>query len=1755
MAFGINLIVLFAIWIWRLLVSLFATTFAFFRNLIMPNIAILLSIAVILFGAGIVVQEFQVLLFRFAFFNLFLQDEIMSIIDIIYECGIFPASQVVLSWIVFFVKIPYEFLAEMWNDTVVFLIETVEEIINDLAMAIKIGQIDGISEIYRSVVERSSGFFPSLIEDISLFFNLVSDGFSTIGDLIACWWSTFFTWGSAIVSTKTVINQDCTWCAMDPPVNPADQPAGTVLMCSLREPFPQLGSPDPDCFECLDFLEDFFVCIANFGEFVTFGLFDPGDLQNFGRLLACVINSAIKPPSFIFTGILDFFITGNCVDPFGSEFTDAIDQWFLSTDCGKPVPAVNCILISDGGTDIPIGVIPCWDELISWVTDGEITNFFELIFSFLFSFIDIVISSIENIVLCFNAPGFAPCLDNFPTNAPEGAPGVCQYSGDIVVPVNGIQDCFEILGSCLDNPVDIPLLIPLVDSGILDFLTSTFWAISVDLATCPFALLQFCFDPVPPCAEGFPPPIFNDVICSLVCIEDTIPILAPFASVFLSFILLLSPILNFIFDVGQTTVINAVNVAICLNHCTTIEEFISIEASIEIDPPDIEISVSSEALDCMATSGAEGCNTKRRRGDPDYVPMSLSNVTEIHRDKWRTLLLEHGIRSHTTCGNILHSKIPPEVTVEEGWGDYSMYWGCFKLLSVAYPWRQKCSMTSHHVEFDRIMSLSTIGDTLGELVECAREYSTMVPEPPPNTSIIYHDITGEPVYVYEYQRRNAEQGTKLAKGFLNMGKTVGSAMSAIWKKGEEGAEGTAHGILRKYKDSVYHSIYQEFSEEWKGIKDRYSDIYANFTQSIPVPSFHDGSAMMIADRAIGPHGPIIPEEIRLMELKELRHAFLAYANTFRLHYELQSKPGSRTYYLHKRNITTTTSEGRRDTEVSLSSSTLTPRSIAEYRMGFLEPTLVKSSHSSSVVEVRRRTDEDWGTLTADGLTKKLEKFQSVVDWGKEKYEKVEEKSDTLWKVWEIVADRYDVNDWPWVRKIAGARHLLRQERGGSQVQFWRWMSGEEEYLPSKGDFVDKKTFDYEIEKKDLEKRGSVLDIATNVRQDYRLSGENRRYSPFPFFGRPSSEPLFNDTNGNMSAMVREFVVKKHATNEDRKRLHRELGIPKTPRNFTKGTQNTGIFTPDLNNVNDVLYELANFFLELLTGVANVVTDWLESIVKNFLDSNPDEFIFDTLVDFFVDFVSCDIPENFNGTDVYSPFCFFLAPEDKFRLLVLSPNDLFTVQIEWPEDLIASDCVNVYNGDNFLPDFELSNNCMGPDDPDRPFCPTCDYCERTYRACLDSFCTIGNTTVDLSTLCGLLGGTPLPGGDCLLSDGTTVLNLAEQCETLGGTFDRGFGDVLDSILYILAVIPTLFEGLIQGGIPIKDIEGLWGLFIVGIFAPVFYNPATLFIWPIFVLFIGLTTFPIWIVFNLFGAEFPIILAIYIAFLVLAVLALIYLPQLATLFIAIFTILNLLLVIWVLGLVFDFPDISDTFDIIQLLSDALVWLNKFPLLWWIELQPWIDRVNEFDFGSGPIPPLETFCFFWNFSNFGFLILLGYSSIFVGRLLLSWIIATFIFITQLILLIFWLVLRFRIWLTERDVDNLEEDADERDDRLDQLEDSFNTFTESTASGRVGEAYRYVSRRFDDMTTGSTNGRGGERPTDDQMERGDHNDGDDRRRSNKKDWGLLLTNAVIGVMPNFIARKTTSSSSSANDPNPNPNSNENESHMSDGEEDNHMD
>ncbi|KKK86207.1 hypothetical protein LCGC14_2765550, partial [marine sediment metagenome] len=349
---------------------------------------------------------------------------------------------------------------------------------------------------------------------------------------------------------------------------------------------------------------------------------------------------------------------------------------------------------------------------------------------------------------------------------------------------------------------------------------------------------------------------------------------------------------------------------------------------------------------------------------------------------------------------------------------------------------------------------------------------------------------------------------------------------------------------------------------------------------------------------------------------------------------------------------------------------------------------------------------------------------------------------------------------------------------------------------------------------------------------------------------------------------------------------------------------------------------------------------VQLLIDTFSTIDFSDAVPDVLEEFIDRWLVCEIPENFDGTKQYSPFCILLAPEHAFALFRQPPTGVFPIQIPWPERFVVEDCTNVYNGDNFLPDFELSNNCVGASDPDRPFCPTCDYCERTYRACLDSFCAIANVTVDLSLLCGLLGGTPLPGGDCLLGDGTTVLNLAEQCETLGGTFDRGFGDVLDTVLYVLAVIPRLFEGLIQGGIPIKDVEGLWGLFITGIFAPVFYNPTILVIWPIFVLFIGLTTFPIWIVFNLFGAEFPTILAIYIGFLI-PLLVLIYVfPQVITALIPVFVVLGLLLAIWALGLIFDFPDISDTLNIIGALSDALVWINKFPLLFWIELQPLID-----------------------------------------------------------------------------------------------------------------------------------------------------------------------------------------------------------------------
>ncbi len=436
---------------WRLAVVFILNLINLGRTVFTLQWGILLTIAFLIFGGGLLLQEFQ--------------EETMEGADIGWECSVTRAAQGISSIGFFIIRTPYEFVAVNWNNAVLFVIDAFLEIIDDISMLIKLGKIASESVIIKDILGELSG---EIWTTISVIATIIEEFFVNLAELLACVVDVFMRFLTAMIGTRTFVNQDCTYCALDP--DPS--------VCTLRNKFDALGlvGAEPNCDECTDFLADTAECAALFVDYLTLGLIEGADtsLPRIFRALACVVNSAVKPPFWILQGLIDDAVNSNgCV-----TFADlspipgsgsVIDQWFTSEECGKTV----CLIPppSPPRTDLPIGVIPCWVELIRAVTGDEIDGFFELIAAFLFDFITLVVVSIENIVACFDSPALVSCLEDYP----QSGLGVCFYDNsdtdfEFFVPDGGIFKCWEPIGTCLDDPSTIPLLEPLGSGGI-DFIS------------------------------------------------------------------------------------------------------------------------------------------------------------------------------------------------------------------------------------------------------------------------------------------------------------------------------------------------------------------------------------------------------------------------------------------------------------------------------------------------------------------------------------------------------------------------------------------------------------------------------------------------------------------------------------------------------------------------------------------------------------------------------------------------------------------------------------------------------------------------------------------------------------------------------------------------------------------------------------------------------------------------------------------------------------------------------------------------------------------------------------------------------------------------------------------------------------------------------------------------------------------------------------------------------------------------------------
>lgn len=1452
--------------IFRLIWSAIVILLSLIRNIFSTRWIIPLLLATILFGVGLVFVTYQ--------------EETMTSADAVYECGVFQTAQVSDSLFFTLIRGTYEFFAEIWNDVLLFVYDAFATIIEDIANSIELYTLYKKSETLSPITEEIFQFTDDIVTIVRTIFRIIGQTLQRLANLLTCWVDLIIRLLTSITISRNFLNQGCTYCAMDPAINPPSNQE-SEFNCALRNPFP--NRPDPDCMQCIDFLTEAWECTGIAFNLITFGVFEER-LPRIMRAISCVIGSMFKPPAVIFSGLVDNLITDNCMG--FSELLSTLTQWFTSTDCGKPDPDVNCELPGPECptcSDLPIGVIPCFNEFLRAVTNDAVDDFFLLIFNFIFDFIAEIIESILGIVDCFADPIFLACMQNFPLqehDIPDR--GHCFYldqSGiELVIPDGGLFECFSDLNECLDNPENITLLQPLynIEVGgvsIMEFLLGDLWRFSIDLVTCPFALMVECFrdldcEDTDGCDPAFEEPFLflNPAFCISCCIETNVPPLAPIFRFLIELLEFIEFVGDFVLDVIDfvlTLIENFGDVFLCLFDC-----------------PGSGASIL-QIINCIRDP--DGNNTC---SDPDKILFDHSE------ESWNAFLEENNVYNDTLCGSILHNLDPSQLDINDA-ANYATYWFCVSVASGVVPFKQKCD--ADLVDLGAFYSLLTLRQATSALMECSRQSHRQ--------SRTVETIKRGNIAVKEY----APKMKSLVGGF-------------------DLETGIIPQIGSKIKASPFYSLTLEFAARWKDIDKQYA---SNDTGIVLRSNF-------ISDK----------EEQR-------RELYMLYVNAFMYNWKTMFAPGS----FHKRS-----------TEIA-----------------------IPEVHSLQTFEDTKPIN--FTMLTFSDLRSNSEAGVSLYNDAKTWKEDTRNTYPILKRVLEIVTRRLNLDKVPLAQGIGATFYAAKT---GNWQSYLAWTRNEKGFLFEEG-FVEPDHYERKSAENTYHFNNSLFGYIGG-RYDARRP---RRFIPFPISSMPSY------WHENASAVIMSL--------RDRKMLERE-------QLRQKGFRGTMRSHPqEIFDSNQIIYDVIDYVFAKL-GLNASINDFVNDIIDFFSDFDFGGFTTDDLANFTDEYFSCAIPENIDGTDVFSPFCFGLLPEAMFRFFKLAPNDVFQVQIPWPEELIKEPCVNTYNGNNSLFFLELSNNCEIDDEfsSRRVLCDSiipCDFCLKEYRACAAAICNFDNgTNIGAEELCDILGGMQLEDGTCNVNG--NILSLQMQCELLGGELVPGFGDVVDTLFYLLLAIPRLLEFLISGSIDIKIVEDLLNLYVgIRLVRAFALTPIKLIV---SILVAGtFSHFPTWTIAKLFGDQLPIglLLAILMAW------GIYLYPHYSFYLLIVYLAVTVLVVTWGFSLFFEFPNLVEVLDLVGWLLKALNAINDFPLFFWLNLTPLIMRLERFDIGTDPIPKVVNFCFGWTLGNFGLLFLVIFFGVFLIWFLFLFGFALVIFIQTFFLILFQFYVRLRNAVTRNKVDELED------------------------------------------------------------------------------------------------------------------------------------
>ncbi len=405
---------------------------------------------------------------------------------------------------------------------------------------------------------------------------------------------------------------------------------------------------------------------------------------------------------------------------------------------------------------------------------------------------------------------------------------------------------------------------------------------------------------------------------------------------------------------------------------------------------------------------------------------------------------------------------------------------------------------------------------------------------------------------------------------------------------------------------------------------------------------------------------------------------------------------------------------------------------------------------------------------------------------------------------------------------------------------------------------------------------------------------------------------------------------KKTVAEDKIKLMEKLGIDpdsEEGRNFrissTNPALNNFVFTALEWLFNNVIGAIAKLFFKVVIHLD------LKKIVVDFVDLFDPldilEELGDRLLNWIEYLITCNIPEDYDGTNNYKVACFPFMYENlmDWAVPVGQGNRWFPLQLGIiPVELIEAECVNTFNGNPHLFSYKQSNNCGNNDGYPRPRCdsvPQCDWCERDFLTC---------ATLDFNT-------------------------------------------PFDSFAFGTGVISTLLQTFYTGQIPVQPVEQFMIFFLLMttglgttqlIIAPYFVIPFLMIAYAISNLAQSLN--------FLLGNGEPGGFPYGLVYIVIFILYLVFTPFLPTTLPSSIVVLFGwgLSITWLINVIVPFNGIKESLRINEWLAIMFEFLENTPQpLLPIPWQSFVTSFRRFDYSIMPVPYADIFCFFFTFSNF--------------------------------------------------------------------------------------------------------------------------------------------------------------------------------------------